>query len=118
MTSLANFEKIAGVVELPHQAVIDGRLQPSVTGRTFENVTPRNGTVINRVAECDAADIDAAAKAARRAFEDGLWRNLHYREKKRILFALADLMERDAELLAVLELHKYADLKSVSITIR
>jgi gamma-glutamyl-gamma-aminobutyraldehyde dehydrogenase len=103
MTSLAHFEKVAGVMELPHQAVIDGRLQPSVTGRSFENVTPRNGTVINRVAECDAADIDTAVKAARRAFEDGRWRNLHYREKKRILFALADLMERDAEILAVLE---------------
>ena len=103
MTSLAHFEKIAGVMELPRQAVIDGRLQPSVTGRTFENVTPRNGTVINRVAECDAADIDAAVNAARRAFEDGRWRNLHYREKKRILFDLADLMERDAEILAVLE---------------
>jgi len=103
MTSLAHFEKVAGVIELPHQAVIDGRLQPSVTGRTFENVAPRNGRVINSVAECDAADVDAAVTAARRAFEDGRWRNLHYRDKKRILFALADLMERDAETLAVLE---------------
>ncbi len=103
MTSLAHFEKVAGVIELPHQAVIDGRLQPAISGRTFDNVTPRNGSVINRVAECDAADVDAAVAAARRAFEDGRWRNLHYREKKRILFALADLMERDSETLAVLE---------------
>jgi gamma-glutamyl-gamma-aminobutyraldehyde dehydrogenase len=103
MTSLSHFEKVAGVVELPHQAVIDGRLQPSVTGRTFENVTPRNGTVINRVADCDEVDVDVAVAAARRAFDDGSWRNLHYREKKRILFDLADLMERDTETLAVLE---------------
>jgi 4-(gamma-glutamylamino)butanal dehydrogenase len=103
MTSLAHFEKVAGVIELPHQAVIDGALRPAASGKTFDNTTPRNGTVINRVAECDAADIDAAVAAARRAFEDGRWRNLHYREKKRILFALADLMERDAETLAVLE---------------
>ncbi len=103
MTSLAYFEKIAGAVELPHQAVIDGCLRPSVTGRTFENITPRNGTVINCVADCDAADIDAAVAAARSAFDEGCWRGLHYREKKSILFALADLMERDAEILAVLE---------------
>jgi gamma-glutamyl-gamma-aminobutyraldehyde dehydrogenase len=103
MTSLAHFEKVAQVIEIPHQAVIDGRQQPSVTGRTFDNVTPRNGRVINRVAECDAGDVDAAVDAARRAFEDGRWRNLHYREKKRTLFALADLMEREAETLAVLE---------------
>jgi gamma-glutamyl-gamma-aminobutyraldehyde dehydrogenase len=103
MTSLAYFEDVARAIEPPDQAVIDGRLQPSITGRTFDNVTPRNGTVINRVAECDAGDVDAAVVAARRAFDDGRWRSLHYREKKRILFALADLMERDAETLAVLE---------------
>ena len=66
-------------------------------------MTPRNGTVINRVADCDAADVDLAVAAARRAFDDGRWRNLHYRDKKQTLFALADLMERDAETLAVLE---------------
>jgi gamma-glutamyl-gamma-aminobutyraldehyde dehydrogenase len=103
MTSLAHFEKVAGVIELPHQAVIDGQLRPSITGRTFDNVTPRNGSIINHVAECDAGDIDAAATAARRAFDDGRWRKLHYQEKKRILFALANLMQRDAETLAVLE---------------
>jgi gamma-glutamyl-gamma-aminobutyraldehyde dehydrogenase len=128
MTSLAHFERVAGVIEPPHQAVIDGRLQPSVTGRTFDNVTPRNGTVINRVAECDAADVDPTVTAARRAFEDGSWRGLHYRDKKRILFALADLMERDTETLAVLESLDVGKpikdalnidiLKSVSITIR
>ena len=103
MTSLAHFESIAAALDLPSEPVIDGRLLPSLTGRTFANVTPRNGTVINQVEECGAADIDAAVTAARRAFEDGRWRNLHYREKKHILFALADLMERDAEMLAVLE---------------
>ena len=48
-------------------------------------------------------DIDAAVLAARTAFDDGPWRRLHYREKKRILFKFADLMERDVETLAVLE---------------
>lgn len=103
MTSLAHFENVAATIELPSQAVIDGARWASLAGRTFDNVTPRNGAVLNRVAACEAADIDAAVAAARRAFEDGRWRNLHYREKKRILFALADLMERDAETLAVLE---------------
>ncbi len=103
MTSLAHFEKVAGVIELPARAVIDGRLEPARSGRSFDNVTPRNGAVINRVADCDAADVDLAVAAARRAFDDGRWRNLHYRDKKQTLFALADLMERDAETLAVLE---------------
>ncbi len=103
MTSLAHFEQVAKAIELPRDAVIDGRLQPSLGGRRFDNVTPRNGTVLNGVAECDAADIDAAVASGRRAFDDGRWRNLHYRDKKRVLFALADLIKRDAETLAVLE---------------
>ena len=85
MTSLAHFENVAASIELPGEAVIDGASRPSLTGRSFDNVTPRNGTVINRVAECGAADVDAAVAAARRASEDGRWRKLHYRDKKRIL---------------------------------
>ena len=103
MTSLAHFEKMAGVMALPQRAVIDGQLVDSVSGKSFDNVTPRNGRVINRVAECDTADIDLAVTAARRAFDDGRWRRLHYRDKKRIMLALADLMDRDCETLAVLE---------------
>ena len=68
MTSLAHFENVAASIELPGEAVIDGASRPSLTGRSFDNVTPRNGTVINRVAECGAADVDAAVAAARRAF--------------------------------------------------
>jgi gamma-glutamyl-gamma-aminobutyraldehyde dehydrogenase len=100
MTSLAHFEVMAGALALPHEAVIDGRPQPSLSGRTFDNVTPCNGSVINRVAECGAGDVEAAASSSARAFEDGRWRSLHYRDRS--LHAL----------------HKYADLKSVSITLR
>src|SRR6185312_157329 len=102
MTSLAHFEKIAGVIERPGQAVIGGRFESARSGRTFDNVMPRNGTVINGRADFDAADVDLAVAAARRAFDDGRWRNLRYGDKKQALFALADLMERDAETLAVL----------------
>ncbi|HVJ77656.1 MAG TPA: aldehyde dehydrogenase [Hyphomicrobium sp.] len=103
MTSLAHFEAIAGSLKLPGDAIIGGKHVPSASGRTFANVTPRNGRVLNHVAQCDVSDIDVAVKSARQAFEDGRWRKLHYRDKKRILFKLAELMERDAENLAVLE---------------
>lgn len=103
MTSLAHFEKVAGSIALPGKAVIDGRTLAAASGATFDNVSPRDGRVLNQVAACGAADVDFAVTSARQAFEDGRWRKLHYRDKKRILFALADLMERDAEILAVLE---------------
>lgn len=103
MTSLAHFEAIAGALQLPGEAVINGKLVAARSGKTFDNITPRNGTVINAVAECDGEDVADAVAAARRAFDEGAWRKLHYSRKKRMMFALADLMEKHAETLAVLE---------------
>jgi gamma-glutamyl-gamma-aminobutyraldehyde dehydrogenase len=103
MTSLAHFEAVAGSLKLPNEAVIDGKRVPSASGKQFVNITPRNGRVLNHVAQCDTADVDAAVRSARRAFEDGRWCKLHYRDKKRALFKLAEIMEREAEALAVLE---------------
>ena len=103
MTSLAHFEAVAGSLKLPGEAVIGGKTVASVSGKTFANVTPRNGRILNQVAQCDAADVDAAVASARTAFETGPWRQLHYRDKKRVLFKFAELMERDAESLAVVE---------------
>jgi len=103
MTSLAHFEKVAGTIALPGKAVIDGALLAAVSGTTFDNVSPRDGRVLNQVAACSAGDVDIAVASARAAFNDGRWRKLSYRDKKRILFKLADLMERETETLAVLE---------------
>ena len=103
MTSLAHFEAVAGSLKLPGEAVIGGKTVRSASGKTFANVTPRNGRVLNHVAQCEAADVDAAVASARSAFETGPWRRLHYRDKKRVLFKFAELMQRDAEILAVLE---------------
>lgn len=103
MTSLAHFENLANTIAIPSKAVIGGKILPAQSGKTFENVSPRNGRIINAVSECDATDIDDAVAAARAAFDDGRWRKKHYNEKKRILSKLADLMKRDAEQLALLE---------------
>lgn len=93
----------ARAVAPPVRAVIDGKLVGAKSGKTFDNVGPRDGKVVSKVAACEADDIDAAVKAARAAFEDGRWRNKHPREKKKIMFRLAELMERDLEELAFLE---------------
>lgn len=88
---------------LPGRAVIDGGLADAASGATFDNVSPRDGTVLNKVAACQAADVDRAVASARAAFEDGRWRDQGPRAKKAVLFKLAELMARDAEALALLE---------------
>jgi hypothetical protein len=50
----------------------DGSRVPAASGRYFDTVNPATEQVIARVAEADAADIDAAVRSARAAFE-GEW---------------------------------------------
>jgi acyl-CoA reductase-like NAD-dependent aldehyde dehydrogenase len=102
MTLQKNLDRAAGI-KFPAQALIDGKLVGAISGKTFDNTGPRDGKIVSRVAAGDVEDIDAAVKAARAAFEDGRWRNKHPREKKKIMFKLAELMERDLEELAFLE---------------
>jgi len=55
------------------------------------------------VAEGDAADIDRAAKAARRAFDSGPWSKMDARDRGRLLYLLADEIESQSDELAALE---------------
>src|SRR3954470_4315327 len=83
--------------------LIDGQWRDSVSGKTFETVNAATEEVIAKVAEGDAADIDLAAKAARKAFDSGPWRKTDARDRGRLLNKLADLMEEQIDELAELE---------------
>ncbi|MGR4866790.1 aldehyde dehydrogenase [Caulobacter sp. LARHSG274] len=102
MTALSPVDALK-TLPLPRRAVIDGALVDAASGETFHNVSPRDGTVLNQVAACQAGDVDRAVASARAAFEGGRWRDQGPRDKKKTLFRLAELMERDAEQLALLE---------------
>src|SRR5688500_18334641 len=83
--------------------LIDGKWVDSASGKTFETINPATGDVIAKVAEGDKADVDKAVKAARRAFDKGPWRKMSARERGRLLYKLADLIEQNKEELAALE---------------
>lgn len=82
---------------------IDGKFVNSASGKTFAAINPATGEEICRVAEGDQADIDAAVKAARRALESRAWKRIDAADRGRLLLRLADLVEQNAEELAVLE---------------
>jgi aldehyde dehydrogenase (NAD+) len=82
--------------------LIDGKWVPSVSGKTFESRNPATGELLATVAEGDAADIDLAVKAARRAFE-GPWSKVKPFERQAILLRLADLVERNFDELSSLD---------------
>ena len=87
----------------PTQLLIDGRWVNSVSGETFETINPTTGDVIATVQEGGKADVDKAVKAARRAFESGPWKKMNARERGRLIYKLADLIEQHKEELAALE---------------
>ena len=84
-------------------AFIDGRYLPAASGATFDCTSPIDGRVLAAVASTDAADVDRAVAAARRAFEAGTWSRQPPRERKRVLLGFAQLIEQHAEELALLE---------------
>src|SRR5579863_2248210 len=73
--------------------------------KQFDTVNPASGEVLTQVAEASVADVDRAVEAARRAFEDrtGAWRKLSTSERGRLIWKLADLVERNIDELAELE---------------
>src|SRR5207244_3713083 len=83
--------------------LIDNTWVDAVDGGEFETYNPATGEVIARVAEGNAADVDKAVKAARRALEHGPWGALDAAERGRLLFELADLVVKHADELAALE---------------
>src|SRR5262249_52746177 len=83
--------------------LIDGKLVPAKSGKTFPVYDPATGPVIAKVAEADREDVDLAVRAARRAFDDGPWARTKPNERSRLLWKLADLVETHLDELAEIE---------------
>jgi aldehyde dehydrogenase (NAD+) len=85
-----------------YQLFIDGQWVDAESGKTFTTPNPATGEPLAEVAEADKADIDKAVSAARRAFE-GKWSKMSARDRGRLLFKLAQLIEERVNHLAELE---------------
>lgn len=99
----ATWAERARLLDFRHQAYIHGRYVAAASGETFDCVSPIDGRLLTRVAAGDAEDIDRAVASARDAFESGVWRDQHPRDRKRVLLKLADLVRAHGEELALLE---------------
>ena len=86
-----------------NQAYIDGKFVDAISGATFDTINPATGEVLTQVAACDAADVDAAVTAARRAFESGVWSQMDPTARKGVLLKLADLIRENLEEFALLD---------------
>jgi phenylacetaldehyde dehydrogenase len=102
-TPLQMQDAVSQFLATPRKILIDGKWVAAVSGKTFDSLDPSTGEVLARVAEGNKADIDLAVKAARRAFESGPWPKMSASERGRIIWKIADLLEKHTEEFAELE---------------
>lgn len=106
---------------------IGGEWREAAAGGTFDSVNPATDEVLAEVAEARSEDVDRAVEAARGAFASDGWRRMDPGKRSRLLWNLADLVDRDADELARLETQdngkpyfeaRRVDLPSVARTLR
>lgn len=90
-------------IRFPRQLFIDGQFVDAEGGRTIDSVNPADETVICKVQRATVGDVDRAVRAAKRAFDEGEWSKMSARDRGRLLFRLADLMEEHKQELATIE---------------
>ena len=75
------------------------------SGRAFETSNPATGEVLTTVAEAGEKDVNQAVAAARKAFDEtaGPWRKMSASERGKILWRIADAVEKNIDELAELE---------------
>lgn len=86
-----------------NRVLLDGELVEPVACGTRTLINPATGAPADVVPECDAADVERAVAAAKRAFEDGRWSGIGPGGRAAVLYKLADLLEQHLDDLAAME---------------
>jgi aldehyde dehydrogenase (NAD+) len=90
-------------MELQTKLFIGNEFVDATDHAVFGVENPAEASLLAEVAEAKQADIDRAVAAARRALESAEWQRLAARERGRLLYRLADLIEQQADELARIE---------------
>jgi aldehyde dehydrogenase (NAD+) len=86
-----------------YQNLIAGKWQAASDGRAVDMVSPSDGRAFARIARGTKADVDAAVKAARHAFEEGVWGRMTAVERGRLMTKLGEAILANHEELSQLE---------------
>ncbi|OTB06842.1 hypothetical protein M426DRAFT_318551 [Hypoxylon sp. CI-4A] len=82
---------------------INGEWVSSSEGKTIPTVSPVTEQEIAAPQAASADDVDKAVKAARAAFKNPTWKNTTGAERAKLLNKFADLVEKNADILAAAE---------------
>lgn len=92
---------MANVIDKSYKLFIDGKWVDSKGGGTFKCYNPANGELLSTCVDASREDVDLAVKAAWKAFES--WKKVSPQERSSMLLKIADLIDANAEKLAMVE---------------
>lgn len=84
-----------------YKLFIDGKWVEGQKGNIFKTYCPANGELLATCVDAGQEDVDKAVKAAWQAFES--WKSVSPQERARMLLKIADLIDANAEKLALVE---------------
>ncbi len=106
-TMSANLERVPASLRSwlsqPRPMLIDGKWVQARSGKVIDVLDPSNEMPLATVAEGDAADIDDAVRAARKALDHGPWGRMSPSARGRIVHKIGDLILEHLDELAQLE---------------
>lgn len=120
----SKFETPKEFVDFCHNAgrplggYINGKSVTGTLNATFETVDPGSKEVLARVCEMGAAEVDAAANAAQKAFTGngvGGWRDFPTDERIALVMKLVELAERDKDVLLACEIRDGGKLSELAV---
>src|SRR5665213_304921 len=94
---------VAAWLAKPKHNLIGGKWVPAASGKCFDVFNPADASVIAKVAEGEAEDINRAVAAARRAFDSAAWRRMSPSDRGKLVWRIGDIILQHADELAELE---------------
>ena len=85
----------------PDKLIINGEYVASKSGNTFDNISPSNEELINRVAAANKDDVDAAVESCVAAAKE--WKKVSNLERAAIMNKFADIIDEHQDELITLE---------------
>lgn len=96
-------QKARSFAEQSCNHLIDGVWKSSTSKKNFDVFDPSDGSKFTNAALGGEEEIDAAVRAARKAFHSGPWPTMSPSDRGKLLWRIAELIDEHADILAELE---------------
>lgn len=94
--------KNSASIQSKYDLFINGEWVKPQSGKYFDTINPANEEKLSEVANANAADVDKAVGAARKAY-DKVWKKMPAKERAKYVFRISRMLQEKARELAIIE---------------